>query len=61
MSSVILRKQNPALQRIAIYAAIIAAFAMIIGVSLGLGQARADIPALSSQYSIGNTPHSIWK
>ena len=38
MSSGLLPKQNPAaLQRIAIYAALIAAFAMIIGVSFGLG------------------------
>jgi hypothetical protein len=40
MSSGLLRKQNPAvLQRIAIYGALIAAFAMIIGVSFGLGHA----------------------
>ena len=44
MSSGLLPKQNPAaLQRIAIYAALIAAFAMIIGVSFGLGHARMDV------------------
>jgi hypothetical protein len=44
MSSILLRKHNPALlQRIAIYAAVIAAFAMILGVSFGLGHARADV------------------
>jgi hypothetical protein len=42
MSSTALRKRTqPALQYVLIYAALIAAFAMVIGISLGLGHAEA--------------------
>jgi hypothetical protein len=43
MFSTVLRKRtHSALQHVLIYAALIAAFGMVIGVSLGLGHAKAQ-------------------
>jgi hypothetical protein len=53
MSSLVLNRHSShsstVLQRSLIYAAVIAAFAMVIGVSLGLGRARPLAEVASTQ------------
>ena len=54
MSSIVLHRRTPgSLPRLLIYAAVIAAFAMIIGVSLGLGHAKAEVAQVRIAQQVG--------